>query len=451
MGSVVRRSVFLTGATGFLGKVVLFELLRRSEELAIDRVRVLVRSKRGEGGAARFRRKVLSSPCLAALAPGLERKIEVVEGDLERPRFGISAEAWKAASDDTTEVIHCAASIDFHRPVAEAERANVEAALRALDFARAAGARRCVSVSTAYVTPHPARPVPVRERLAPLPVPASRLRREIRAGRYDSPRAEAALLRRTGHPNTYTLTKCLAEHLLAQASHDLPLTIVRPSIISASLRRPFPGWIDSPAAFALLAMMIATGRLRALMGRPDARIDVIPVDSVAERVVDAATSPQSAASPGIASIRHAVAGIARSPRIDLCVARIERYFQQHRPPGAEPAGARVHYIGPDGIRYRLWHGWKHRGSGGLARQILKTGRRFDYFTSRTFDFQSSVPLREPGFAVERYLDQICGGIDRHLFGAERNAVPTRSAPSARCEETGRDGQHACQGEGIAHA
>ena len=116
-----------------------------------------------------------------------------------------------------------------------------------------------------------------------------------------------------------------------------------------------------------------------------------------------------------------------------------------------PAGARVRYIGPDGIRYRLWHGWKHRGSGGLARQILKTGRRFDYFTSRTFDFQSSVPLREPGFAVERYLDQICGGIDRHLFGAERNAVPTRSAPSARCEETGRDGQHACQGEGIAHA
>ena len=239
MGSVVRRSVFLTGATGFLGKVVLFELLRRSEELAIDRVRVLVRSKRGEGGAARFRRKVLSSPCLAALAPGLERKIEVVEGDLERPRFGISAEAWKAASDDTTEVIHCAASIDFHRPVAEAERANVEAALRALDFARAAGARRCVSVSTAYVTPHPARPVPVRERLAPLPVPASRLRREIRAGRYDSPRAEAALLRRTGHPNTYTLTKCLAEHLLAQASHDLPLTIVRPSIVGPAFKTPW--------------------------------------------------------------------------------------------------------------------------------------------------------------------------------------------------------------------
>jgi uncharacterized protein YbjT (DUF2867 family) len=37
--SPAARAVLLTGATGFVGKVVLYELLRRREELGIERVR----------------------------------------------------------------------------------------------------------------------------------------------------------------------------------------------------------------------------------------------------------------------------------------------------------------------------------------------------------------------------------------------------------------------------
>ena len=44
--------VLLTGVTGFVGKVVLYELLRRREELGISRVSVLVRPKASRHGSA---------------------------------------------------------------------------------------------------------------------------------------------------------------------------------------------------------------------------------------------------------------------------------------------------------------------------------------------------------------------------------------------------------------
>jgi len=50
------RTYLLTGVTGFLGKVVLEELLRRREELGVDRVHLLIRPRGGLGAAERFAR-----------------------------------------------------------------------------------------------------------------------------------------------------------------------------------------------------------------------------------------------------------------------------------------------------------------------------------------------------------------------------------------------------------
>ncbi len=43
-----------------------------------------------------------------------------------------------------------------------------------------------------------------------------------------------------GRPNTYTLTKALAENLLKEEGADLPISIIRPSIIGASVNEPMP-------------------------------------------------------------------------------------------------------------------------------------------------------------------------------------------------------------------
>ena len=39
-------------------------------------------------------------------------------------------------------------------------------------------------------------------------------------------------------PNTYTFTKQLAETLLQEEAHDIPVAIVRPSIVTAAWKEP---------------------------------------------------------------------------------------------------------------------------------------------------------------------------------------------------------------------
>ncbi len=41
-------------------------------------------------------------------------------------------------------------------------------------------------------------------------------------------------------PNTYTYTKHLAESLLVSEGHDLPVCIVRPSVVTAMYKDPLP-------------------------------------------------------------------------------------------------------------------------------------------------------------------------------------------------------------------
>ena len=79
---MAERTVFLTGATGFLGKVVLEALLRRRQELGVGRVVALVRASSGEVARRRLETEVLSSPCFSRIPPEALRRVEPLAGDL---------------------------------------------------------------------------------------------------------------------------------------------------------------------------------------------------------------------------------------------------------------------------------------------------------------------------------------------------------------------------------
>ena len=438
------RTVLLTGATGFVGKVALEELLRRRGELGVERVWLLVRADGPAHAEARVR-ELLRSPCFAGLAPGWERCVAAVAGDVERPGLGLAPEARERVLREATHLVHCAASIDFDLPLAQALSANTRGALHALELARACPRLESfVGVSTASVTPHP-RPASgavhrAPERLAPLPRDAGELFDESAEGRA----AATRLLAETGHPNTYTLTKCLAEHLVARRAGDLPVTLVRPSIVSASRARPLPGWIDSAAACAGLVAMIGTGRIRVVAGDRRARVDVVPCDEVAQRIVDAAFDPPPR---GELRIRHAVSGLASALSIPLCRERIVGFFARHPVGGGE---ARLHFVGRRGPLFHAAHALRHELPGlgasawlalrGMpekrqaARRLLErqrtANRDFAYFMHATFDFEASSPLRpvlEPG----PYLDLVCEGVSRHLLRRDRRGrggqAPARPA------------------------
>ena len=279
--------VFVTGCTGFVGKVVLEELMRRREELNIEKVYLLIRPRRGKSAEERFDHNVAPSKCFSRLEPGWRKYCQPVAGDSFTT---ISDSPLKTGTRSRwlSHIIHCAASV---RSTCRLPRLHPQhlGALRVLEFANGCiQLTRLVDVSTAYVTPHPGNgPHVVEEKLVDLPFNAEEIYARILAGEAD----EDQLLASTGHPNTYTFTKCLAERILTERRGDVPLTLLRPSIVSACRVHPFPGWIDSHAAYAAFISLIGAGYLRVIRTDPNTAIDVVPCDDVATRILSCAFEP----------------------------------------------------------------------------------------------------------------------------------------------------------------
>jgi 1-acyl-sn-glycerol-3-phosphate acyltransferase len=439
--------VLLTGATGFVGKVVLENLLRQREEFGIVRVHVLIRSgRRGEEPQARFVDEIVASPCFDRLAPGWDSLVRVVPGELTEGNCGIPAELRESLAGEVTHIVHCAASIEFDLPLEDAASQNITSALNVLALARECRRlENMVSISTAYVRPHPGDRVPVLEDLVELPFDPAAVYEDILAGRAE----ESALLEATGHPNTYTLTKCITEHLLVQNAGDVRLSIVRPSIVSATWQHPMPGWIDSKAAFAGFVVLIGLGLMRALAANRNCVLDVVPCDAVAERVTDTAFRHRRTGSEVV--IRHAVAGVHRGLRIDACVNAFTDYFRRN--PVLGIPGVPVVSEGGWVFRFREW--LNHQGPvdvasllmwlGGKGRKVRRMRKAiaqvrylneaFPYFTRKTFRFHVADPIAIPGMEPKAYIENVCEGVSRHLLGKEHEE---RLLAGKRLKEGPRD-------------
>lgn len=419
--------IFLTGSTGFVGKVVLEELMRRREELGFEKVYLLIRGRKERPGVKRFEKELCASPCFQLLDKKVWPQLcQVVEGDLTLEQCGMSAENYDLLKNNTTHIIHCAASVEFDLPVAEAASFNITAALNMLQLAKQTkNLEHMVSVSTAYVTPWKPNQGPIGEVLANISIPVQETYDRIRKGLVTD---EKALLKQTGHPNTYTFTKCLAEHLLFAHREHVPLTIVRPSIVSATLQMPFPGWIDSYAAFAGFVSLIGAGHLRVLAADPTSRLDVVPCDVVAERIIDSCLFSKKTES---FKIRYAVAGIRNNPTTDHCAQLIAQFFKTHpvdRKSQVRWIGLRSKKFAMREMRYHsfpmhaAWLGAKATRKTKRLRQVSHVANKlkylntaFPYFTKNTFHFKPTVELDSHVFHKESYIRLICQGVYRHLM------------------------------------
>ncbi|CAD6193059.1 unnamed protein product [Caenorhabditis auriculariae] len=86
-------------------------------------------------------------------------------------------------------------------------------------------------------------------------------------------------------PNTYTLTKALAESQFEIDSVGLPVIVVRPSIVGAMWKSPLPGWTDNINGPTGIMVGVGKGVLTNMCGNIDSKADIIPVDIVANMII----------------------------------------------------------------------------------------------------------------------------------------------------------------------
>jgi amino acid adenylation domain-containing protein/thioester reductase-like protein len=138
--------VLLTGATGFVGVYLLRDLLHRTGA----RVVCLVRARDVSSGMERLRAAVDQYGLLTEGGVDFSR-VEVVAGDLGRPRLGLSQQEWSRLAGRMDAIYHCAASVNFIAPYEQLRQANVDGTRELLRLAVSHHIKPVHFVSTIYV------------------------------------------------------------------------------------------------------------------------------------------------------------------------------------------------------------------------------------------------------------------------------------------------------------
>ncbi|KAI8475868.1 MAG: male sterility protein-domain-containing protein [Monoraphidium minutum] len=300
--------VLLTGATGYIGSLVLEKLLRST---AVGTVYVLLRPRRGAGAADRLA-ALLGGPLFHLLDPAdAAARVVAVQGDMLAPGLGLSPEdeAELAARVDT--VIHSAADIRLDAHIHKTLAANFLGTRAVLALAgRMPRLTSLLYLATCYVNINRPRGSDVEERLYSLQkdgreVDAAAIAEELLALPPDAAAARAAeLIELWGFRNTYALGKHLAEKdaAAAAAAARLPLAVVRPALVSAVAAEPYIGYAGNFAGPVGAAAAYVVGLYD---DQPEATAmagsnvwDVIPGDCVAATVIAAAAAAAAPAARG---------------------------------------------------------------------------------------------------------------------------------------------------------
>jgi HAD superfamily hydrolase (TIGR01490 family) len=371
------KTILVTGSTGFLGKSIVEKCLRSIPE--VGRINLAIRSSARRPASERLEREVLSSPAFkrlkeergeAGFAKLVKEKLAVVEIDLGREGLGLN-DAGRELLRTCEIVIHSAAAVEFDNPADLSAQTNLLGAARMVEALKAAGARpHLVHISTAYVggmlrglvreaAPHDPglnwrheaevlsklrgpveeesrRPEilnrlgrEARSRMGPAGTPAvaratERLRdRWVKDRLIERGRVHANAM---GFADIYSFTKAMAEHAVVELHGDIPLSIVRPSIIESALDEPFPGWLEGFRMAEPLILAFGRGILRDFSGLPDSVLDIIPADFVVNTVLAVAANPPADSTP---RVYHAASGSRNPLRFRGMTDSAARYFGKH--------------------------------------------------------------------------------------------------------------------------
>jgi long-chain acyl-CoA synthetase len=156
------KTVFITGATGFLGQPLVEKILWVAPD--VKRIYVLIRPKRQSGGRVltaqqRLERELFESSVFdrilsrhgEGLRDFLQEKLVAIAGDISSEDFGIDPETLAKLYQEIDIVINSAAVVSFDAPLDDALELNVFGARRVARFAQCCRKAVLIHVSTAYV------------------------------------------------------------------------------------------------------------------------------------------------------------------------------------------------------------------------------------------------------------------------------------------------------------
>ena len=127
-------SIFVTGSTGFLGKVLIEKLLRSCD--GIRKIYILLRPKRGINSEQRFeeflKNKIFDK--IREKTPEVMDKLACIPGDINEPNIGLNENGLKILHDKIDIVFHVAATVRFNEALRNAANLNTFGTQRVMEL-----------------------------------------------------------------------------------------------------------------------------------------------------------------------------------------------------------------------------------------------------------------------------------------------------------------------------
>ncbi|XP_075512765.1 fatty acyl-CoA reductase 1-like [Primulina tabacum] len=322
------KTIFITGATGFLAKIFLEKILRVQPN--VKKLFLLIRPTTKRSIEQRLHEEILGIDLFRVLRErmgedliSLLEKVVPIPGDISHDNLGILDSGLKHNMlQEINIIVNSAATTNFDERYDVALGINALGATNVENFARKCSKlETLLHVSTAYVQgKNGVGPIPERafrkgdtldgakisyldintemkiakERLRELQT-QNATEKEITRAMKDLG-IERAMLH--GWPNTYVFTKAMGEMVLENFKGEANLIILRPTIITSTITEPFSGWIEGLRTLDSLFVAYGKGKLKFFVGDPESTVDMIPGDMVvncmvATIAVAAASRPNS--------------------------------------------------------------------------------------------------------------------------------------------------------------
>ncbi|KAG2243737.1 hypothetical protein Bca52824_094419 [Brassica carinata] len=302
------KSILVTGAAGFLAKIFVEKILRVAPNL--KKLYLLLRASNEKSATQRFKDEILGKDLYKVLkekyGPNfnqlISEKVTVVNGDICLEDLGLQdSDLEHEMIHQVDAVVNLAATTKFDERYDVALGINTLGALNVLDFAnRCAKVKIFVQVSTAYVCGEKSglimeTPYRMGETLngtTGLDIIHEKKLVEEKLDQLRVTEASPETITQTmkdmgltrartyGWPNTYVFTKAMGEMIVGAKRENLSLALIRPSIITSTIKEPFPGWTEGIRTIDTLGVGYGKGKLTCFLGDLNAISDVMPADMV---------------------------------------------------------------------------------------------------------------------------------------------------------------------------
>ncbi|XP_017780621.1 PREDICTED: fatty acyl-CoA reductase 1-like [Nicrophorus vespilloides] len=278
------KTVFVTGGSGFIGKVLIEKLLRSCPD--IGNIYILLRPKKNVSPKTRI--STLTNTILfdsvKELHPENIDKLKYVEGDIRSINLGISQDDLEMLRTNIDIIIHIAATIRFTADLTDAALANIRGTRDICHLALSMERKPILMhVSTCYC--HHDNNC-IEEKMY---APHGDWRKIIEiAETMDRHTLNVMTCKMKGvKHNTYTFTKALAE----QTVHDLcvgkiPTIIFRPSIVIGIYEDHIPGYFEGYSGQIGYLIGVLSGIMKCANIPADSTTETVPVDLISKGIIN---------------------------------------------------------------------------------------------------------------------------------------------------------------------